>query len=348
MKLVKKLVAVLALSTVLVTAGCSTNSSSVGAVENSEYTSSEIVATINGVDIPESLYRTYLWNTQMFIEMSMGTEIENILNEEIDGQTIQELAKERALESVVLSVVAEEQAKALNISLTDEELSAIENQVNSFMEINGEVANFYQFGHADIVSLLAATEISVKVQEALGQTYMPSEEEIEQEISNITFWYEEVTARHILISTIDDFGQELSEEEKAEKLALINSLLDRIKSGEDIGVLAAEYSEDPGSAFNNGEYTFGRGQMVTEFEEAAFNAEAGEIWAEPIETFYGYHIGQTIEHIPANQEQMREEFIDYARYVFAETELMELIAIANIQYADIYDTTNIISREFIE
>ena len=39
---------------------------------------------------------------------------------------------------------------------------------------------------------------------------------------------------------------------------------------------------------------FGRGQMVTEFEDAAFSLEPNEI-SDPIKTQYGYHIIQTIE-----------------------------------------------------
>ncbi len=51
--------------------------------------SQDIVAIVNGVEIPESLYRTYLWSAQSYFEMQLGVDIGSMLHEEIDGQTIE-------------------------------------------------------------------------------------------------------------------------------------------------------------------------------------------------------------------------------------------------------------------
>ena len=68
------------------------------------------------------------------------------------------------------------------------------------------------------------------------------------------------------------------------------SILDRIKKGEKFGKLARELSTDTGSAKRDGSLGFfGRGKMVKEFENAAFNLQVGQI-SEPIKTQYGYHI----------------------------------------------------------
>ena len=68
------------------------------------------------------------------------------------------------------------------------------------------------------------------------------------------------------------------------------AVLERIKNGEKFGKLAKELSIDSGSANRDGNLGyFGRGKMVKEFENAAFNLQAGQI-SEPVKTQYGYHI----------------------------------------------------------
>lgn len=70
----------------------------------------------------------------------------------------------------------------------------------------------------------------------------------------------------------------------------------RIISGEaDFGTLAVLYSADKASARNNGELGFfNRGDMVPQFEAAAFKLQKGEI-SPVIETKFGFHIIQLIE-----------------------------------------------------
>ncbi len=84
-----------------------------------------------------------------------------------------------------------------------------------------------------------------------------------------------------------------------EKIAVKNQLEDyrkKILNGEsDFAVIAALYSQDPGSAKKGGELgLFERGTMVPEFETAAFNLKEGEI-SPVIETKFGFHILQLIE-----------------------------------------------------
>lgn len=69
----------------------------------------------------------------------------------------------------------------------------------------------------------------------------------------------------------------------------------RIVDGEDFCVLASLYSEDPGSQSQCGDLGFiKRGEMVTEFEGAAFRLAENEI-SEVIESKFGFHIIQALE-----------------------------------------------------
>jgi peptidyl-prolyl cis-trans isomerase C len=108
---------------------------------------------------------------------------------------------------------------------------------------------------------------------------------------------EMVRASHILLMTQDPkTKQDLSQAEKEAKHKTMEGLLKRARAGEDFAKLAKENSEDPGSKDKGGEYTFPRGQMVPEFEAAAFTLKTNEV-SDIVTTQYGYHIIKLYEHI---------------------------------------------------
>ena len=71
-------------------------------------------------------------------------------------------------------------------------------------------------------------------------------------------------------------------------------LLNKIKAGEDFSKLAKENSLCPSRKRGGDLGYFGKGQMVKEFEQAAFNLEIGQI-SEPVRTQFGYHIIKRID-----------------------------------------------------
>lgn len=74
---------------------------------------------------------------------------------------------------------------------------------------------------------------------------------------------------------------------KAEKKA--RDVLKRAKSGEDFAALARRYSEDSTAKAGGDLGCFGRGQMVREFEQAAFALEVDGI-SDLVRTPYGFHV----------------------------------------------------------
>jgi peptidyl-prolyl cis-trans isomerase D len=111
---------------------------------------------------------------------------------------------------------------------------------------------------------------------------------------------ESVKVRHILLKTQ---GKPPAEEAKIKSQA--DDILKQVKAGANFGELVKKYSEDTASVPNGGEYTIQRnGQMVPEFENAAFTLKPGE--SSVIKTSYGYHIVQVMQHDPARVRPFEE------------------------------------------
>ncbi len=108
-----------------------------------------------------------------------------------------------------------------------------------------------------------------------------------------------VPVRHILIK-----AEKPEEKEAAKKKA--TEILDRVKKGEDFAKLAKEFSEDPGSKDNGGQYG---GEMVERFVEpfkkTVNSLKPGELAQELTETDFGWHI---IKRDPATPEDLAKAY----------------------------------------
>ncbi len=81
------------------------------------------------------------------------------------------------------------------------------------------------------------------------------------------------TARHILVET----------QEQCE------SLKKEIEAGADFAEIAKQHSRCPSGAQGGDLGSFGRGQMVKEFDEVVFNQELNKVHG-PVKTQFGYHL----------------------------------------------------------
>ncbi|CDX47051.1 PpiC-type peptidyl-prolyl cis-trans isomerase [Mesorhizobium sp. ORS 3359] len=96
----------------------------------------------------------------------------------------------------------------------------------------------------------------------------------DQEIAN-TPPVNEVHARHILVKT----------KEEAE------AIIKQLDGGADFQKLANEHTNDPSGKTSGGDLGwFGPGQMVPEFDKAAFALEVGKYTKEPVQTQFGWHV----------------------------------------------------------
>lgn len=133
---------------------------------------------------------------------------------------------------------------------------------------------------------------------------------------------EEVHARHILVAD----------------LATAQSLKKLLDAGADFAALAVEKSTDPGSASQGGDLGwFSRGQMVTEFEDAAFSLEPGKV-SDPIKTQYGYHLIEVIDRKQARTPSLAEVRDQVRADLTAENEAARV----KDWYAATYATKNVV------
>jgi peptidyl-prolyl cis-trans isomerase D len=109
---------------------------------------------------------------------------------------------------------------------------------------------------------------------------------------------EQVHAEHILLKT--EGKDDAAVKKQAEQI------LAQAKGGANFEDLAKKYSEDDASKAKGGDLDyFGRGQMVKEFDEAAFAAKPGDIVG-PVKTQFGYHIIKVLDHRQAQTKPLSE------------------------------------------
>ncbi len=121
---------------------------------------------------------------------------------------------------------------------------------------------------------------------------------------------ETVSASHILIKFEDGDTDEIKAEKKA-KLEKIRA--DIISGTNTFEEAAAQFSDCPSKVQGGSLGTFGKGQMVPEFEVAAFSQEKGEV-GDIIETQFGYHIIKVSDHQEAGVvdfDEAKDQIISY-------------------------------------
>ena len=122
--------------------------------------------------------------------------------------------------------------------------------------------------------------------------------------------YERVKASHILIrfkgsqAPAKPGQKDLTEEEA---LAKAQELRKKLAAGGDFAAIAKAESDDAGSGANGGSLgNFGHGQMVPQFEQAAFSLPVGQI-SEPVKSPFGYHIIKVEERTSKTFDEVRPE-----------------------------------------
>ena len=196
-----------------------------------------------------------------------------------DG-TLEDSYKENILARIAQIKTMNILASETGVALDDEEIAKCTAAAREYFESLTEAEKEYLNVDMDVIASLYREFATA------NKLYENVTKDINPEISDDEA--RTITVKTILVKTysVDPNGirHEYTDEEKKAALAKIAQIRQKISDGVAFEVLAADYNED-----SKDEYSFGRGVMPKEFEEAAFNLGAGEI-SDIVETEYGYHL----------------------------------------------------------
>lgn len=345
--------------------------------------SDAVVMSINGNDITLSEYRYYFLNIKSSYDYGDNSYWNGEAYESDEGEMIsaeqsadEKLAalKEQVLTYLKNNYTVESFAASNNVSLSDDEVEKAKKQYSDDVEEYKAANSFSDDDWKNYLDSIYCTE----------ELYQKSVIRQNLEYKTIRTLYEDdfkenvlsnyVMAKHILFSTNnpqydekeipedatdeeiasitaenEKLKEEAAEKLKKEKLAIAEEVLQKAKNGDDFDELIAEYNEDPGETQNDDGkydgYLFTTGEMVEEFENAAFALGIDEI-SDVVETDYGYHI---IKRVDISDKYLEDNIVDimmtnetyYQKY---STAVKELIDKVDIQYNDdVYDKINIMS-----
>lgn len=171
------------------------------------------------------------------------------------------------------------QYEQLKLSLDEDD------NLESALELNGFTDDY-------IKSSLKKSIIANKYYAELAKSISISEKDVEtfyKENKDSLFSNEFADASHILIKTIDNENNPLSEDKKQEAKKKADDILKQLKNGSDFAELAKKYSEDTSKDAGGKLGSFSKGEMVKPFEDATFALDKNQV-SDIIETEYGYHI----------------------------------------------------------
>ena len=261
---------------------------------SSKKNNNDIVATVNGNNITVKQFESTLALYKESLEAMYGS---TIWDTEVEaGVKYKDKFKDIMLDQMIDIEAVCEQARKDKLAPSEEEVDKAFEELKKNIDADEEYKKKLEGLGIDDTYLRSQQEQDLTIQkykENFDKNLKISDEEMKKyyEEHKADYYKDEVKASHILISTVDDNGKELSEAKKKEAKKKAEEVLKKAKSGEEFSELAKEYSDDPGSAANGGDLGyFNTGEMEEAFETAAYKLNVNEYTTTPVETSYGYHI----------------------------------------------------------
>jgi peptidyl-prolyl cis-trans isomerase SurA len=235
-----------------------------------------------------------------------------ILYSELQAQVIQIQTQNGVVDSSLACMVLDEmilqklllnQAEKDSVTITDAQVDQeLDKKIRFFVAQMGSVEELEKYLGKSITQIRDEFRERIREQLTIQQMQGKLAGDVKVSPSEVKAYFERIPKDSIpFIESELQVAQILrkppiSLKEKDRVRKELGDIRQRILDGRSsFASMAAFYSEDPGSAVKGGELGFvGRGDLVPEFEAAAFALKGNEI-SPVVETMYGYHIIQLIE-----------------------------------------------------
>ena len=242
------------------------------------------------------------------IVATVGDEI--LLKSEIEAQYLQYLTQGNESSSEIRCNVVEDllfqkllinQAKLDSLEVTsDQVMSEVNNRIKYFENQLGSVEKLEEYFNkslneieSEIKNIVKEQLYAQKMQAKIVEDVKVTPQEAKTFYASLDNSLKPLVPTQIEVSQIV-IKPVISDSQKNEIRKQLNGFRDRVNKGENFNVLATLYSDDQGSAVKGGELGFvNRGDLVPEFERAAFRLKEGEV-SEIVESQFGLHIIQLI------------------------------------------------------
>lgn len=299
----------------------------------------ETVLTVNGDAVTADEYSGYmLYNMQYYASMYAQMGLTDLWSNEDMAKSLGASMPEAAEQQAIYARVVMQKFNELGLKLSyneQKEMASVRRNSIANTTKDAYLNQIAQFGFSD-QTYQNFMYIS-QCYQALNDYYFgengvntPSDEDIQK-------YYEDnyITAKHILITTVDPAsGETKRTDEEAKKEA--QSILDRINAGEDFDTLMNQYSEDTGLSNNPNGYTFTEGQMVTEFYDGAKALAEDEV-SELVKSSYGYHIIKRVKLDDSQLDNFKSDIVSAISGSMDEL-LQQWMDEAQVETTDLYST----------
>lgn len=241
----------------------------------SQYFGGKWVAKVNGQKISEDEFNKRFDKTKKYYEqqgMDFSAE---------QGKHMLDAIKKQIVDDMVNEELTMQEAKKQNLvaddAKVDTELASIKKNFPDDAKYQ-EALKGQGMTEADLKAYLKVELTSKALYEKVTADITVADADVEKYYNDNKDKFaepEKIKARHILLKTEDE----------------AKDIIKQLKGGAKFEELAKQKSTEPGANESGGDLGyFGKGEMVPEFEKAAFDQKVGTFSEQPVKTQFGYHV----------------------------------------------------------